>query len=133
MSNKVIFWPFVFTVESFPDDDPTEFCQFTAFQGYKSGMTHIVREVDKPGSSICMKNTIFNLRHAFSLYLSLYKASVMQFLQFLFALYPLILLADVTLQYMTSLKMELETASYSRKFQYDLLALYFNNNIRRKK
>lgn len=27
----------------------------TAFLGYKAGMTHIVREVDRPGSSECLK------------------------------------------------------------------------------
>lgn len=27
----------------------------TAFLGYKAGMTHIVREVDRPGSSECVK------------------------------------------------------------------------------
>lgn len=40
-----------FTVKAFPKDDPTKPCRLTAFLGYKAGMTHIVREVEKPGSS----------------------------------------------------------------------------------
>jgi len=39
------------TAKSFPKDDPTKPCRLTAFLGYKAGMTHIVREVEKPGSS----------------------------------------------------------------------------------
>lgn len=38
-------------VKSFPKDDPTKPPRLTAFLGYKAGMTHIVREVEKPGSS----------------------------------------------------------------------------------
>ena len=38
-------------VKSFPKDDPTKPVHLTAFLGYKAGMTHIVREVDRPGSS----------------------------------------------------------------------------------
>lgn len=38
-------------VKSFPRDEPSKPCKLTAFLGYKAGMTHIVREVDKPGSS----------------------------------------------------------------------------------
>lgn len=38
-------------VKAFPKDDPTKPCKLTAFLGYKAGMTHIVREVEKPGSS----------------------------------------------------------------------------------
>merc|ERR1711966_93183 len=37
-------------IKSFPKDDATKDCHFTAFAGYKAGMTHITREVDKPGS-----------------------------------------------------------------------------------
>jgi hypothetical protein len=40
-----------FAVKSFPKDDPTKGPHLTAFVGYKAGMTHIVREVEKPGSS----------------------------------------------------------------------------------
>lgn len=38
-------------VKSFPKDDPSKPVHLTAFLGYKAGMTHIVREVDRPGSS----------------------------------------------------------------------------------
>ncbi|XP_065183642.1 large ribosomal subunit protein uL3-like [Sycon ciliatum] len=37
-------------VKSFPRDDAAQPCHLTAFAGYKAGMTHIVREVEKPGS-----------------------------------------------------------------------------------
>uniref|UniRef100_A0A3B5KER8 60S ribosomal protein L3 n=1 Tax=Takifugu rubripes TaxID=31033 RepID=A0A3B5KER8_TAKRU len=37
--------------KSFPKDDPSKPVHMTAFLGYKAGMTHIVREVDRPGSS----------------------------------------------------------------------------------
>merc|ERR1711981_1314899 len=37
-------------IKSFPKDDSAKECHFTAFAGYKAGMTHITREVDKPGS-----------------------------------------------------------------------------------
>ncbi len=39
-------------IRSFPRDDPKRKCHLTAFSGFKAGMTHIVREVEKPGSSI---------------------------------------------------------------------------------
>ena len=39
------------SVKAFPKDDPSKPCRLTAFLGYKAGMTHIVREVEKPGSS----------------------------------------------------------------------------------
>ena len=38
-------------VKSFPRDDPKKPIHLTAFLAYKAGMTHIVRECDKPGSS----------------------------------------------------------------------------------
>uniref|UniRef100_A0A8C4LMZ0 Large ribosomal subunit protein uL3 n=1 Tax=Equus asinus asinus TaxID=83772 RepID=A0A8C4LMZ0_EQUAS len=38
-------------VKSFPKDDASKPVHLTAFLGYKAGMTHIVREVDRPGSS----------------------------------------------------------------------------------
>ncbi len=38
-------------VKAFPKDDPSKPLHLTAFLGYKAGMTHIVREVDRPGSS----------------------------------------------------------------------------------
>merc|ERR1711998_222152 len=37
-------------IKSFPKDDASKACHFTAFAGYKAGMTHITREVFKPGS-----------------------------------------------------------------------------------
>jgi large subunit ribosomal protein L3e len=37
-------------VKSFPRDDPSKPPHLTAFMGYKAGMTHIMREVEKPGS-----------------------------------------------------------------------------------
>uniref|UniRef100_A0A8C9INX4 Large ribosomal subunit protein uL3 n=1 Tax=Piliocolobus tephrosceles TaxID=591936 RepID=A0A8C9INX4_9PRIM len=39
-------------VKSFPKDDPSKPVHLTAFLGYKAGMTHIVREVDRPGSKM---------------------------------------------------------------------------------
>merc|ERR1711976_229664 len=37
-------------VKHFPKDDVTISCHLTAFMGFKSGMTHIIRDVEKPGS-----------------------------------------------------------------------------------
>ncbi|KAI3882101.1 hypothetical protein MKW92_022250 [Papaver armeniacum] len=45
-------------VKSFPKDDPSKPCGLTAFLGYKAGMTHIVREVEKPGSILFLQNYI---------------------------------------------------------------------------
>jgi len=39
-------------VKAFPKDDPSKPCHLTAFISYKAGMTHVVREVDRPGSSM---------------------------------------------------------------------------------
>ncbi|KAL3685688.1 hypothetical protein R1sor_003710 [Riccia sorocarpa] len=44
-------------VKSFPKDDQKKAPRFTAFLGYKAGMTHIVREVEKPGSKLHKKET----------------------------------------------------------------------------
>ncbi|CAN6335661.1 unnamed protein product [Urochloa humidicola] len=44
-------------VKSFPRDDSKKPCHLTAFLGYKAGMTHIVREVEKPGSKLHKKET----------------------------------------------------------------------------
>lgn len=38
-------------VKSFPKDDPSKPVHLTSFLGYKAGMTHVVREADRPGSS----------------------------------------------------------------------------------
>lgn len=45
-------------VRSFPRDDKTKPCHLTAFMGFKAGMTHIVREVDRPGSKLHKKETV---------------------------------------------------------------------------
>jgi len=37
-------------IRSFPRDDPSKPCHLTAFRAYKAGMTHVVRNVDRPGS-----------------------------------------------------------------------------------
>jgi large subunit ribosomal protein L3e len=39
-------------VKTFPKDDPSVAPHLTAFLGYKAGMTHIVRDLDKPGSKM---------------------------------------------------------------------------------
>ncbi|VAI14986.1 unnamed protein product [Triticum turgidum subsp. durum] len=44
-------------VKAFPKDDQQKPCHLTAFLGYKAGMTHIVREVEKPGSKLHKKET----------------------------------------------------------------------------
>jgi len=38
------------TVKHFPKDDSTNHCHLTAFMGFKAGMTHVIREVDRPNS-----------------------------------------------------------------------------------
>jgi len=45
-------------VKAFPKDDPSKPIHLTAFLGYKAGMTHIVREVDKPGSKVHKKEVV---------------------------------------------------------------------------
>lgn len=45
-------------VKSFPKDDPSKPPHLTAFMGFKAGMTHIVREVDKPGSKLHKKEIV---------------------------------------------------------------------------
>jgi len=45
-------------VKAFPKDDPQKPVHLTAFIGYKAGMTHIVREVDKPGSKVNKKEVV---------------------------------------------------------------------------
>ena len=51
-------------VKAFPRDDSKKPIHLTAFMGYKAGMTHIVREVDKPGSSklAMLKHLCYYLR-----------------------------------------------------------------------
>lgn len=38
-------------VKAFPKDDKSKPVHLTAFIAYKAGMTHILREADRPGSS----------------------------------------------------------------------------------
>eukprot|EP00922_Rhytidocystis_sp_ex-Travisia-forbesii_P072111 GHVS01107561.1.p1 GENE.GHVS01107561.1~~GHVS01107561.1.p1 ORF type:complete len:400 (+),score=31.59 GHVS01107561.1:120-1319(+) len=45
-------------VKAFPKDDPSKSPHFTAFMGFKAGMTHCVREVDKPGSKLHKKEVV---------------------------------------------------------------------------
>merc|ERR1712133_306077 len=45
-------------VKCFPKDDPSKPVHLTAFLGYKAGMTHIVREVDRPGSKVNKKEVV---------------------------------------------------------------------------
>jgi len=44
--------------KSFPRDDVTKPCHLTAFMGYKAGMTHITRDLDKPGSKFHKKEIV---------------------------------------------------------------------------
>jgi len=45
-------------VKSFPVDDPSVPCHLTAFMGYKAGMTHICRDLNKPGSALHKKEVV---------------------------------------------------------------------------
>lgn len=45
-------------IKSFPKDDPSKPCHLTAFMAYKAGMTHIVRDVDKPNSKLHKKEIV---------------------------------------------------------------------------
>jgi len=45
-------------VSTFPKDDPSKPVHMTAFMGYKAGMTHIVREMDRPGSKSNKKEVL---------------------------------------------------------------------------
>uniref|UniRef100_A0A1B6FJU3 60S ribosomal protein L3 n=1 Tax=Cuerna arida TaxID=1464854 RepID=A0A1B6FJU3_9HEMI len=45
-------------VKAFPKDDPSKPVHLTAFIGYKAGMTHVVREADRPGSKINKKEIV---------------------------------------------------------------------------
>ena len=42
-------------IKSFPKDDQSKAPHLTAFCGYKAGMSHIVRDVDRPGSKLHKK------------------------------------------------------------------------------
>jgi len=45
-------------IKAFPKDDPSKPCHLTAFLSYKAGMTHVVRDVDKPGSKLHKKEVV---------------------------------------------------------------------------
>merc|ERR1711970_1322607 len=45
-------------VKCFPKDDASKPVHLTCFMGYKAGMTHIVREVDRPGSKVNKKEVV---------------------------------------------------------------------------
>merc|ERR1712038_445180 len=45
-------------IKSFPKDDASQPCHLTAFVGFKAGMTHIVREVDRVGSKSHKKEVV---------------------------------------------------------------------------
>jgi len=45
-------------IRTFPRDDATKACHLTAFMGYKAGMTHIVRGVDRPGALMHKKEVV---------------------------------------------------------------------------
>jgi len=45
-------------VKAFPKDDPSKPVHMTCFMGYKAGMTHIVRDVDRPGSKVNKKEVV---------------------------------------------------------------------------
>jgi large subunit ribosomal protein L3e len=45
-------------IRTFPKDDKKQKPHLTAFLGYKAGMTHIVREVNKPGSKVHKKEVV---------------------------------------------------------------------------
>merc|ERR1712184_2973 len=44
--------------KAFPKDDASKPVHMTAFLGYKAGMTHIVREMDGPGSKVNKKEVV---------------------------------------------------------------------------
>merc|ERR1719239_782133 len=44
--------------KSFPKDDPSKAVHLTCFMGYKAGMSHIVREMDRPGSKNNKKEVV---------------------------------------------------------------------------
>ena len=45
-------------IKSFPKDNPNIPCHFTASIAYKAGMTHVVREVNSPGSKLNHKDVV---------------------------------------------------------------------------
>ncbi|THH18025.1 hypothetical protein EW146_g2905 [Bondarzewia mesenterica] len=45
-------------VKSFPKDDPKKPVHLTAVMGYKAGMTHVVRDLDRPGSKMHKREVV---------------------------------------------------------------------------
>lgn len=45
-------------IRSFPRDNVSLPCHLTAFMGFKAGMTHCVREIDRPGSKLHKKEAV---------------------------------------------------------------------------
>jgi large subunit ribosomal protein L3e len=45
-------------IRKFPKDDASKPCHLTAFMGYKAGMSHILRESNKPGAKIHKKEVV---------------------------------------------------------------------------
>ena len=45
-------------MKTFPADDASVKPHLTAFMGYKAGMTHILRDVDKPGAKVHKKEVV---------------------------------------------------------------------------
>lgn len=45
-------------IRSFPKDDASKPCHLTAFVGYKAGMTHVVREIERVGSKLHKKDAV---------------------------------------------------------------------------
>ena len=45
-------------IRSFPKDDATKPVHLTAFPGFKAGMTHTVRDIDRPGSRLHKKELV---------------------------------------------------------------------------
>mmetsp|Transcript_7362 Transcript_7362/g.22675 ORF Transcript_7362/g.22675 Transcript_7362/m.22675 type:complete len:387 (+) Transcript_7362:35-1195(+) len=45
-------------IRSFPRDDAAKPVHLTAFMGYKAGMTHVVRDVERPGSKLHKKEIV---------------------------------------------------------------------------
>lgn len=45
-------------MKSFPKDDPKKPVHLTATLGYKAGMTHVVRDLDRPGSKMHKREVV---------------------------------------------------------------------------
>ncbi|KAJ8599974.1 hypothetical protein CTAYLR_002877 [Chrysophaeum taylorii] len=45
-------------IRSFPRDDPSKPPHLTAFMAYKAGMTHVVRDMERPGSKLHKKEVV---------------------------------------------------------------------------